>query len=108
MDPEALRAMLMASRAKAPVLSASQPAAAAAPAAGEEEAARKRDAEAVDESSRKRARTVSESEAAADALLEEMAAELPVEQAPTDDEALQGAQQTAAGSAPLDRPAADA
>ena len=53
--------------------------------------ARKREADAMDAPTAKRARTASESEAAADALLEEMAAEMPVEQAPTDDEALQGA-----------------
>lgn len=91
--------MLMASRgAKHPAPSASQPAASQLPAAAEEDAARKRDADAVDEPSRKRARTVSEPEAAANALLEEMAAELTVEQAPTDDEALQGAQQAASGT----------
>ena len=92
MGPEALRAMLMASRAKAPALSATQPAATPVPASSEEEAARKREADALDVPPAKRARTVSEPEAAADALLEEMAAEHPVEQAPTDDEALQGAQ----------------
>ena len=49
--------MLMASRAKAPVLSASQPAAAPAPAPGEEEAAHKREADAMDDApSAKRAR----------------------------------------------------
>ena len=89
--------MLMASRAKAPVLSASQPAATPVQAPGEEEAARKREADGIDAPSAKRARTVSESEAAANALLDEMAAEHPVEQAPTDDEALQGAQQGALG-----------
>ena len=96
--------MLMASRAKAPVLSASQPAAAPAPAPGEEEAAHKREADAMDDApSAKRARTVSEPEAAANALLEEMAAEHPVEQAPTDDEALQGAQQAASDIRALTR-----
>ena len=90
--------MLMASRAKHPAPSASPPAASQLPVAAEEDAARKRDADAADEPSRKRARTISEPEAAANALLEEMAAELPVEQAPTDDEALQGAQQAASGT----------
>ena len=58
--------------------------------AAEEEAARKREADAMDRPSSKRARTASEPEAAADALLMEMAAEQAPEQAPTDDEALQG------------------
>ena len=98
MAPEALRAMLMAKRPQAPVPSASQPTAALVPAPGEEEA-RKREADAIDAPSAKRARTVSEPEAAANALLEEMAAEMPAEQAPTDDEALQGAQQEASGYA---------
>jgi len=92
MDPEALRAMLIAQhRAKIAPPSAGQTATLPAPVAAEEEAARKRDADAIDAPSSKRARTVSESEAAADALLQEMAAEQPLEEAPTDDEALQGA-----------------
>lgn len=90
MDPEALRAMLMASRAKPPVPAAAQAEALPVPAAAEEEAARKREADAMDRPSSKRARTASEPEAAADALLMEMAAEQAPEQAPTDDEALQG------------------
>lgn len=81
MDPEALRAMLMANRAKRPVPEPSQGATLPTPVA----------AEAVEEQPSKRARTLSESEAAAATLLEEMAAEHPPEQAPTDDEALQGA-----------------
>ena len=85
MDPEALRAMLMANRAKRPAPEPSQAGTLPTPVA----------AEAAEEQPSKRARTLSESEAAAASLLEEMAAELaaeqPPEQAPTDDEALQGA-----------------
>lgn len=81
MDPEALRAMLMANRAKRPAPESSQAGTLPTPMA----------AEAVEEQPSKRARTQSESEAAAAALLEEMAAEHPPEQALTDDEALQGA-----------------
>ena len=89
MDPKALRAMLMANRGKLPAaMSDPDPPAPVAPAG--DEAARKRSAEDTDGPSSKRTRMTQEPEAAANALLEELAAEQGHEQAPTDEEALPG------------------
>lgn len=89
MDPKALRAMLMANRGKLPAARSNpEPPAPVAPAG--DEAARKRGAEDTDGPSSKRTRTASEPEAAANALLEELAAEQGHEQAPTDEEAPPG------------------
>ena len=91
MDPKALRAMLMANRGKLPAARSKQDPELPAPvAAAGDEAARKRGAEDTDGPSSKRTRTASEPEAAASALLEELAAEQGYEQAPTDEEALPG------------------
>ena len=91
MDPKALRAMLMANRGKLPAARSKQDPELPAPVASAgDEAARKRGAEDTDGPSSKRTRTASEPEAAANALLEELAAEQNPEQAPTDEEALPG------------------
>ena len=81
----------MANRGKMPAARSErdpEPPAPVAPAG--DEAARKRGAEDTDMPSSKRTRTASEPEAAANALLEELAAEQGPEQAPTDEEALPG------------------
>ena len=81
----------MANRGKSPAARSKRDPELPAPVASAgDEAGRKRGAEDADGPSSKRTRTASEPEAAADALLEELAAEQGPEQAPTDEEVLPG------------------